>query len=82
MFFYSNHHIYKNNMLRVVETQNYNTLFDTIKDLKKAVKWLMKTNILTQFSLTLKCLEIFSLIKTAKKLIINTAKSAYNTSSN
>jgi NAD(P)-dependent dehydrogenase (short-subunit alcohol dehydrogenase family) len=80
IFFCSNHHIYRNNMLRVVETQNYNTLFDTIKDFKKAVKWLMKTNLLTQFFLTSKCLEWFSSIKTAKRIIINTSNWAHHTS--
>jgi hypothetical protein len=59
ILFCSNHHIYKDSMLRVVETQNYSTLFDTVKDLKKAVKWLMKTNLLTQFFLASKCFEWF-----------------------
>jgi hypothetical protein len=57
ILFCSNHHIYRDNMLRVVETQNYSTLLNTAKDLKKAVKWLMKTNLLTQFFLASKCLE-------------------------
>jgi hypothetical protein len=74
IFFCSNHHIYRNSMLRVVETQNYNTLLDIVKDFKKAVKWLMKTNLLTQFSLTSKCLEWFSSVKTTKRVIINTSK--------
>jgi hypothetical protein len=38
ILFCSNYHIYKNNMLRVVETQNYNTFLNTTKDLRKAVK--------------------------------------------
>jgi hypothetical protein len=38
VFFCSNHHIYRNSMLRVVETQNYSTLLDTAKDLKKAMR--------------------------------------------
>jgi hypothetical protein len=80
IFFCSNHRIYRNNMLRVVETQNYNTLFDIVKDLKKIMKWLMKTNLLMQFCLASKCLEWFSLIKTAKKIIINTSKWTQNTS--
>jgi hypothetical protein len=82
IFYCSNHHIYKDNMLRVVETQNYNTFFDTIKDFKKAIKWLMKTNLLTQFFLTSKCLEWFSSIKTTKKIITNTTEWFQNTSSN
>jgi NAD(P)-dependent dehydrogenase (short-subunit alcohol dehydrogenase family) len=82
ILFCSNHHIYKNSMLRVVETQNYNMLFDTVKDFKKAVKWLMKTNLLTQFFLISKCLEWFSSIKTAKRVITNTTKWAHNTSNN
>jgi NAD(P)-dependent dehydrogenase (short-subunit alcohol dehydrogenase family) len=80
ILFCSNHYIYKDNMLRVVETQNYNTFFDTAKNLKEAMKWLMKTNLLTQFFLTSKCLEWFSLVKTTKKVITNTTKWAHNTS--
>jgi hypothetical protein len=38
IFYCSNHHIYRDNMLRVVETQNYNTLLNTTKDLKKAMR--------------------------------------------
>jgi hypothetical protein len=80
-FFCSNHHIYRNSMLRVVETQDYNTLFDTVKDLREAMKWLMKTNLLTQFFLTSKCLEWFSSAKTTKKIITDTTEWAHNTSS-
>jgi hypothetical protein len=82
IFFRSNHHIYKNNMLRVVETQNYNTFLDTIKDLRKTMKWLMKTNLLTQFFLISKCLEWFSSIKTTKRIITNTTESTHNMSNN
>jgi NAD(P)-dependent dehydrogenase (short-subunit alcohol dehydrogenase family) len=80
IFFCSNHHIYRNNMLRVVETQNYNTLLDIVKDFKKVMKWLMKTNLLTQFFLTSKCLKWFSSVKIIKRIIINTSKWAQNTS--
>jgi hypothetical protein len=82
VLFCSNHHIYRDNMLRVVETQNYNTLLNTAKDLKKAVKWLMKTNLLTQFFLTSKCLESFSSIKTTKRIITDTTKWTHKMSNN
>jgi hypothetical protein len=82
IFFCSNYHIYRNNMLRVVETQNYNTLLDTAKDLREAMKWLMKTNLLTQFFLASKRLEWFSSIKTTKRIITDTTKSTHNMSSN
>ncbi len=82
IFFCSNYHIYRDSMLRVVETQNYNTHLDTIKDFRKTVKWLMKTNLLTQFFLASKCLEWFSSIKTTKRIITNTTEWAHNTSSN
>ncbi len=81
IFFCSNHHIYKDNMLHVVETQNYSTFLNTTKDLKKAIKWLMKTNLLTQFFLTSKCLEWFSSAKTTKRIITNTTKNTHNMSS-
>jgi hypothetical protein len=81
IFFCLNHHIYKKSMLRAVETQNYNTFLDTFKNLKKAVKWLMKTNLLTQVFLVSKCLEWFSSVKTTKRVIINTAEWAHDTSS-
>jgi NAD(P)-dependent dehydrogenase (short-subunit alcohol dehydrogenase family) len=82
ILFCSNHHIYRDSMLRVVETQNYSMLFDTAKDLREAVRWLMKTNLLTQFFLASKCLEWFSSAKTAKRIITNTTEWAHNTSSN
>jgi hypothetical protein len=82
ILFCLNYHICKDNMLRVVERQIYNTLFDTIKDFRKAVKWLMKMNLLTQFFLTLKCLEWFSSVKTTKRIFIDTTEWAHNTSNN
>jgi hypothetical protein len=82
ILFCSNHHIYRNNMLRVVETQNYNTLLNTAKDLRKAMKWLMKTNLLTQFFLASKRLEWFSSAKTTKRIITDTTKSTHNMSNN
>jgi hypothetical protein len=80
ILFCSNHHIYRNSMLRVVETQNYNTLLNTAKNLRKAVRWLMKTNLLTQFFLASKCLEWFSSTKTTKRIITDTTKSTHNMS--
>jgi hypothetical protein len=81
ILFCSNHHIYRDSMLRVVETQNYNTLLNTTKDLREAVKWLMKTNLLTQFFLASKCLEWFSSVKTTKRIITNTTENTHNMSS-
>jgi hypothetical protein len=81
ILFCSNHHIYKNNMLRVVETQNYSRLLNTTKDLRKTMKWLMKTNLLTQFFLASKYLEWFSSIKTTKRVITDTTESTHNMSS-
>ncbi len=82
LLFCLNHYIYKNNMLRVVETQNYSTFLNTVKDLKKAIKWLMKTNLLTQFFLASKCLEWFSSVKTTKRIITDTTKCTHNMSNN
>jgi hypothetical protein len=81
VLFCSNHHIYRDSMLRVVETQNYSTLLDTAKDLREAVKWLMKTNLLTQFFLASKCLEWFSSAKTTKRVITDTTEWTHDTSS-
>jgi hypothetical protein len=81
ILFCLNHHIYRDNMLRVVETQNYSTFLNTAKDFRKAMRWLMKTNLLTQFFLTSKCLDWFSSVKTTKKIITNTTKSTHNMSS-
>jgi NAD(P)-dependent dehydrogenase (short-subunit alcohol dehydrogenase family) len=81
VLFCSNHHIYRDNMLRVVETQDYSTLLDTAKDLREAVRWLMKTNLLTQFFLASECLEWFSSAKTTKKIITDTTESTHNMSS-
>ncbi len=67
ILFCSNHHIYRDNMLRVVETQNYNTLLDTIKDFKKEVRWLMKTNLLTQFFLASNVSNDFLQLKQQKE---------------
>jgi transposase len=82
ILFCSNHHIYRDNMLRVVETQNYSTLLNTAKDLRKIMKWLMKTNLLTQFFLISKCLEWFSSTKTTKRIITNTTENTHNMSNN
>jgi hypothetical protein len=82
IFFCSNHHIYRDNMLRVVETQNYSTLLNTAKNLTETVRWLMKTNLLTQFFLISKCLEWFSSVKTIKRIITDTTENTHNMSNN
>jgi hypothetical protein len=82
ILFCSNYHIYRDSMLRVVETQNYSTLLNTAKNLREAMRWLMKTNLLTQFFLASKCLEWFSSAKTTKRIIRDTTESTHNMSNN
>jgi hypothetical protein len=65
-------------MLFVVETQNLRRLLNINKKVKVMTKWLMQTNILAQFSLTIDYLEWFRLIMWAKQMHIkSTNKSQY-----
>jgi hypothetical protein len=61
MLFYFNHNRTRKSMLLVVETQNLRRLLNINKKIKVMTRWLMKTDILAQFSLTIECLEWFSL---------------------
>ena len=69
MLFCSNHSTYRSSMLRAVETLNFSMLLDTAKDLKSVIRWLMKTNLFSQFSLATKCLEWFFSARTTKRMI-------------
>jgi hypothetical protein len=78
MFFYFNHHRTRENMLFVVETQNLRHLLNINKKIKAITRWLMKTNILAQFSLAIKCLEWFRSAMWAKWMHIESRnKSQY-----
>jgi hypothetical protein len=68
MFFCFNHNCTRENMLLVVETQNLRRLLNINKEVKMMTRWLMKTNIFTQFSLTIECLEWFRSIMWAKRM--------------
>ncbi len=78
MFFYFNHNCTRENMLLVVETQNLRRLLNINKKVRMMIKWLMKTNILAQFSLTIECLEWFRSVMWAKRMHTkSTDKSQY-----
>jgi hypothetical protein len=68
MFFCFNHNRTRENMLLVVETQNLRRLLNINKRIRMMKRWLMKTNILEQFSLTIECLEWFRSIMWAKRM--------------
>jgi hypothetical protein len=55
-------------MLFVVETKNLRRLLNINKRIKVMTRWLMKTNILAQFSLIIECLEWFRSIMWAKRM--------------
>jgi hypothetical protein len=68
MFFCFNYNRIRENMLFVVKTQNLRRLLNINKSVKAMTRWLMKTNILAQFSLTIECLEWFRSIMWAKRI--------------
>jgi hypothetical protein len=68
MFFCLNQNRTRESMLLVVETQNLRRLLNINKRVRVMTRWLMKTNILAQFSLTIECLEWFRSIKWAKQM--------------
>jgi predicted RNA binding protein with dsRBD fold (UPF0201 family) len=68
MFFCLNHNRTRENMLFVVETQNLRRLLNINKRIRMMTRWLMKTNILAQFSLTIECLEWFRSVVWAKRM--------------
>jgi hypothetical protein len=67
IFFCFNHSRTRENMLLVAKTQNLRRLLNINKKVKIMTRWLM-TNILAQFSLTIKCLEWFRSIMWAKRM--------------
>jgi hypothetical protein len=78
MFFCLNHSCTRESMLLVVETQNLRRLLNINKRVRMMTRWLMKTNILAQFSLTIECLEWFRSIMWAKRMHTeSTSKSKY-----
>jgi hypothetical protein len=78
MFFCFNHNRTRESMLLVVETQNLRRLLNINKRVKTMTKWLMKTDILAQFSLAIECLEWFRSVTWAKRMHIeSTNKSQY-----
>ncbi len=65
LFCFEHNHT-RESMLFVVKTHDFCQLFEVLKILKIITKWLMNTDLLTQFSLARKCLEWFRLIVWAK----------------
>jgi hypothetical protein len=68
VFFCFNHNLTRESMLLVIETQNSRRLLNINKRIRVMTKWLMKTNILAQFSLAIECLEWFRSIMLAKRM--------------
>jgi hypothetical protein len=68
MFFCFNQNRTRESMLLVVETQNLRRLLNINKKIRMMTKWLMKINILAQFSLTIECFEWFRSIKWIKRI--------------
>ncbi len=68
MLFYLNHSRTRESMLLVAETQNLRRLLNINKRVRMMTRWLMKTNILAQFSLAIECLEWFRSAMWAKRM--------------
>jgi hypothetical protein len=68
MLFCFNHNRTRESMQLVVETQNLRRLLNINKKIKVMTKWLMKTDILAQFSLTIECLEWFRSVMWTKRM--------------
>jgi hypothetical protein len=77
MFFCLNHNRTRESMLFVVETQNLRHLLNINKNVKTISRWLMKTNIFTQFSLMIECLEWFNSIMWAKRMHTKSTKRSH-----
>jgi hypothetical protein len=78
MLFCLNHSRTRESMLLVAETQNLRRLLNINKRVKVMTRWLMKTDILAQFSLTIECLEWFRSVMWAKRMHTkSTEKSQY-----
>jgi hypothetical protein len=68
MLFCLNYNRTRESMLFIVETQNLRRLLNINKKVKMMTRWLMKTDILAQFSLTIECLEWFRSVMWAKRM--------------
>jgi hypothetical protein len=68
MLFCLNHNRTRESMLLVAETQNLRRLLNINKKVRVMTRWLMKTNILAQFSLATECLEWFRSAMWAKRM--------------
>jgi hypothetical protein len=68
MLFCLNHNRTRESMLLVAETQNLRRLLNINKKIRMMTRWLMKTNILAQFSLAIECLEWFRSAMWAKRM--------------
>jgi ribosome-associated translation inhibitor RaiA len=68
MLFCLNHNRTRESMLLVVETQNLRRLLNINKKIRVMTRWLMKTDILAQFSLAIECLEWFRSAVWAKRM--------------
>jgi hypothetical protein len=74
MLFYLNHSRTRESMLLVAETQNLRRLLNINKKVRVMTRWLMKTDILAQFSLTIECLEWFRSAMWAKRMYTKSAE--------
>jgi hypothetical protein len=68
VLFCLNHSRTRESMLLVAETQNLRRLLNINKKVRVMTRWLMKTDILAQFSLTIECLEWFRSAMWAKRV--------------
>jgi hypothetical protein len=68
VLFCLNHSRTRESMLLVAETQNLRRLLNISKRVRVMTRWLMKTDILAQFSLTIECLEWFRSVMWAKRM--------------
>jgi hypothetical protein len=74
VFFCLEHNHTRESMLFVVKTHDFRQLFEVLKTLRIITRWLMNTNLLTQFSLARKCLEWFRSIVWAKRVHTTSSK--------
>jgi hypothetical protein len=74
MLFCFNHNRTRESMLLVAETQNLRRLLNINKRVRMMTRWLMKINILAQFSLAIECLEWFRSVMWAKRMHTESTK--------
>jgi hypothetical protein len=67
LFCFEHNHT-RENMLFVVKTHDFRQLLEVFKALRIITKWLMNTDLLTQFLLTRECLEWFRSVVWAKRV--------------